>query len=119
MSVILSSGARRILGRWLWVIYTVTQKGNALQIWKVAVAGFLFLGTDSIFCLGVKPNSYQRCRSTTRIISDEFRVKEWSDKELAAESWYWPTLEHCGQLQKFCGTLADQYNIASGHTYNI
>ena len=34
--------------------YTVTQKGNALQVWKVAVAEFLFLGTDSIFCLGVK-----------------------------------------------------------------
>ena len=35
------------------------------------------------------------------------------------ESWFWPTLEHCGQLQKFCGTLADQYNIVSGHIYNI
>jgi hypothetical protein len=33
---------------------TVTQKGNAHQIWKVAVAGFLFLGIDSIFYLGVK-----------------------------------------------------------------
>ena len=36
------------------LLYTVTQKGNAIQFWKVAVAGFLFLGTDSIFCLGVK-----------------------------------------------------------------
>jgi len=33
---------------------TVTQKGNAHQIWEVAVAGFLFLGIDSIFYLGVK-----------------------------------------------------------------
>ena len=34
--------------------FKVTQKGNAPQIWKVAVVGFLFLATDSIFCLGAK-----------------------------------------------------------------
>ena len=35
------------------------------------------------------------------------------------EIWFWPTLEHCGQLQKFCETMPDQYNIASGHIYNM
>jgi hypothetical protein len=34
--------------------YTVAQKGNAHQIWKVATMDFLYHGSESTFCLGVK-----------------------------------------------------------------
>ena len=86
---------------------------------KWLLQDFCFLPQTQYFAQVQKTNSCQRCLSTTRMIGDEFRVKKWSDKELAVESQFWPTLEHCGQLQKFCGTLADQHNIASGHIYNM
>jgi len=42
-------------------------------------------------------------------------VKEQCSKEQYVGSWFLPTLQQCGQLQKFCETMPDQYNIASGH----
>ena len=65
---------------------TVTQKGNAPQVWKVAVAGFLFLGTDSIFCLGVKTELILEMYVYPENYRYEFRVKEWRAKELAVPS---------------------------------
>ena len=46
-------------------------------------------------------------------------MKEQSATELTVVSWFWSTLQHCGQLQKFCGTMPDQYIIASGHIYDM
>ena len=34
--------------------YTVTRKGNASYIWKVATMGFLYHGSDCTFCLDTK-----------------------------------------------------------------
>jgi len=36
------------------LLYTVTRKGNAPHIWKVATIGFLYHGSDRTFCLGIK-----------------------------------------------------------------
>jgi hypothetical protein len=50
-------------------------------------------------------------------------VKEQSAIELAVGSLFWPTLQHCVQLQKFCETMPDHlqdelYHLA-GAIHNI
>ena len=48
-------------------LYTVTQKGNATHIWKVADVEFLYLSTKLKDCLGVKSKLVARTYAYNKI----------------------------------------------------